>query len=218
MILHAVGGLCNRLRAILSRPRPLTVRWDRDEYVDFSGFEDVFQPLEGVTFCEGGAFDEEAWAPPAGASADWNPALLELRLRPHVEADLLSILEGGPYAAVHIRRTDHTPLAASAGIVNPDVGFERFVAALPPTMDVYVATDNRETQRHWIRALDGRAIIARTVVRESFAVQRADDHRRHTSLTHAAIDLFACVGAASFMGSNYSTFTETIEDLRRLRA
>ena len=60
MRLHAVGGLCNRLRAILSylaAHDTLTVVWEPDEYVSHGRFSDVFGPLDGVTFV-GNTFED----------------------------------------------------------------------------------------------------------------------------------------------------------------
>jgi hypothetical protein len=218
MILRAVGGLCNRLRAILSRPRPLTVIWPLDAAVDFTPFADVFQPLEGVTFRERGIFSEEAFAPAPDAPSGWQDAYRELRLTTSAHDWLHRVGRscGREFAAIHVRRTDHTPLAQAEATQTSDADFQRFVADLPLAMPVFVATDNLETQTQWISRL-GERVRFTTFARASSAVQRGDDRRRHTSLRHAAVDLFVCARATHFMGSTHSSFTDTIEILRSLR-
>src|SRR5271156_4056940 len=113
MNFHAIGGICNRLRAVLSRPRPLTVIWEPDEYVTGARFQEYFRPIEGVTFEDRGPWDEESCEVLAGAEPQW-----EL-LRPTAEVARIvngyAAMIGEPFNAVHVRRTDLTPLADQYG-------------------------------------------------------------------------------------------------------
>ena len=54
MRVQVYGGLCNRLRAVLSRLTPdgLTVVWEPNDEIAHGRFLDVFEPLPGVRFDE----------------------------------------------------------------------------------------------------------------------------------------------------------------------
>ncbi len=218
-IVQVVGGLCNRLRAVLSRPRPLTVIWEKDAYVDFGEWSDVFLPLQGVTFVEHGIADErEVFAPPANAASGWERGYSKL-IPGYATAYWIQSLKQyirAPYAAIHVRRTDHTPLSKEYKSHTADEVFDAFLAKLPKEMPVYLATDNAETQALYADKLGIRTVFAGPI-RASSAEQAGDDHRRHTSLEHAVTDLFMCADAAVFQGSGYSSFTWTIDTLRHIR-
>ena len=142
MILHAVGGPCNRLRAILSyramQGGLLDVVWDTDTTV--SGEPWPFLPLSGLRFVEG-RWDVEDYAPAKGAPDCRERAYVELRLPDDVTRRIALI--HGDYAAVHIRRTDHIPnVEAQGGAVAPLVDYLTFAVAavdlphlLPPTTE-----------------------------------------------------------------------------------
>ena len=113
MRMHAVGGLCNRLRAIVSyhdKHPDLTVVWHVDEPVAHARFLDVFKPIPGVTFTESGSWDEESFGWYKSAK-DGRYGPLEARMMRCIKPtdDIfrrlsdLSIVK--PYAAVHVRKT-----------------------------------------------------------------------------------------------------------------
>lgn len=216
MRLSVVGGLCNRIGAILghrAKYGPLTVVWRPDEYVAHGRWADVLQPLEGVTFVDDGPHDLEAYAPPVDAPEGWDRAYGELR---HVPLDYEYPAE--PYDAVHIRRTDfHRMVADYHNVRVPSAG-EILAWARESDRPIWLATDNAQTQDEWRERLQGRCLIWRRII-SGRQEQAEQDHHRHTSLAHAVVDIFICVAAARFMGStSLSTFTATIERLRLLKA
>lgn len=230
--LHAMGGLANRLRTILSYRAvhgSIVCEWDptKETAVAFGHFLDVFEPIQGVTFetptdawetvrHDGGVlkigditYDND---PHREAPMDWTKGYLELQLRPEHAARLPK----GIYDAMHIRRTDLTPMAASLGNLTPDDEF--FAWARTGWRPVWLATDNGTTQLLYQGKLKelGRQAMRLAPIQEN---ERQDEHDfRNTTLADAAIDLFACSKAVDFKGTRESSFTLAIELLRRLRA
>ena len=212
--LHAVGGLCNRLRAILSYRavhRKLVVVWEPDQYVSHGRFEDVFEPLEGVTFVDSAWFMKEDFAPHPNAPRGWETAY----------GELLPVGGGWrhsgwrPYCAIHVRRTDHVPDVDTHGGRMTPIGAFLEWAFQWPGLPVWCAVDNGETRATLERALGSRFRAGEDPGGAEF--QQLTDHRRNGSLQSAVTDMFQCAVAAHFMGSHASSFTDTIEILRRLR-
>lgn len=219
MRLHAVGGLCNRLRAVLSYRalhRDLEVLWRPDEYVSGVRFEDVFDPLEGVRFLSVAAgWDVEDYAPAKDAPEDWEKSygdLVPVGFLGQRIADTIEGLRGTgslDYTAIHVRRTDHAAAVAFRGEALDPLGAYLDFAGPGP---LYLATDNRETQT-WFRA--HRLVYVSAVLRGEQA-QDLHDHRRNGTLADAVVDLYVCSMASRFMGTRDSSFTDTIHALRRL--
>lgn len=244
-----MGGLCNRLRTILSYRAvygSLEVEWLPIQ-VGAGTWDEVFEPLEGVTFVtpgpwtlrhEGGPVlvhggrilsnewavkselrgqaDEPTWVdcnPLATAPMGWQMAYRDVRLTPA----LIRILPERPYQAMHVRRTDHTPMVKSWGVRQTlheeyarwalDFGargnFTRFL----------IATDNEESVRVLSKAIG----LSRCFVLGGISTNPTDGETRATPMWHAALDLFACVRASHFLGSPGSSFTDTIELLRSMQ-
>ncbi len=153
--LLALGGLANKLRAILSYRAvygTIDVVWLADEYVSHAHFLDVFEPIHGVEFVAGG-WQKEDFAPHPDRPAGWEASYRFLVPKPQVQQRIDELREElKDYVAVHIRRTDHVPNMNSLGLeTTPDEAFRRFVAHWP-SHAVFVATDNGETQRRWTEA------------------------------------------------------------------
>jgi hypothetical protein len=217
--LRAIGGLCNRLQAILSyraREREIVCVWHPDEYVSFARWQDAFEPLEGVTFVDDGPCHKEDWSIAdgrIGAWYGWMHGYLEVRPSKAVR-ERLAMLPTAGYVAMHVRRTDHVPNMLSLGIRPESLGDFRAWAAQWPSRGVYLATDNRDTQDSMMsepRYFSGTSFNA------SPELQDIGDHHRNGSLEDAAVDLFMCVQAERFMGSDGSSFTGTIQIMRGFR-
>jgi len=216
---RAVYGLCNRLRATLSCVHlarslqvPLVVCWTDDEVCP-GVFEDYFQTLPGVTFIPapprpGFQFDfDELWDVLDGFLPDWTI----LKLNDRMEAKLRDTIAGVPkgYAASHIRKTDHTALftksLADRGIVpKTDEGYISFARR---HKSIWLAADCQETQ-NMMKSFD-------------FEVHclpiEPSSQLRQTSIEQAILDLYMCVRATAFLGSTWSSFTQTIEALRLIK-
>ena len=223
VIVMATDGLCNRLRVTLSyaafarsRARPLLVVWPIANVCP-GEFTEAFAPLAGVVFCE---------QPPAGLRAAFCPASHnfhpEVRaggeaactacyaaLRPsaavaaRVEANLAAL--GADFLSLHVRRTDHWGSTAT------DNDYAAFIDRHAPA-DVYLATDNAQTQAGFMRSpAHGHRIKALT------AIAPDESRLRQTSLADAAVDLFTCAAAGGpFKGCYTSSFSDTIVRLRAL--
>lgn len=214
---RAFGGLSNRLRVILSWRATfgdLEVVWRPDGEIAGGRFLDAFEPLAGVTFVDEGWCGTKTLDPYPHAPDGWQRAYSELRLLDRHEDTLANLQPDADYSAIHVRRTDHTALAMSTGQYTDDDAFRRWLRTCEPT--VYVATDNGTTQAAYLAMLSemGRDSIVAAHVPEHPDQDRGG--RRNTTLTHCAIDLFACVRAKSFMGSGESSFTNLVHLLRGL--
>lgn len=202
------GGLCNRLRVILSwlkkarsEGRQLVVYWPITVHCNGS-FIRHFESIPGVHVLQrepepGRKVDYSGWAacgPLEIGALKPLPALQE-----RIAAIKASL--GPEYDAMHIRRTD-LPAASDS----PDADFEQFVvdAADAP---VYLATDNAATQRHFLAAFGPQKIHTASTITDRGTL-------RQTPLDIAIIDLFVCSGAAYFKGTASSSFTDFIEALR----
>ncbi len=219
MILRPIGGIGNRLRAMMSRLEPgLVVQWPIDWECAFGKWEDVFEPIDGVTIVNLVRKSDDSFDEPCDLET-CNPALT---LHAHNYRKLVPVLDvgmrihelcrNGPFNAMHIRRTDHEhviPLEARTH----DHEFESF-HNLRNGLPVYVATDNAATQAKYL-GMDG-VFVNRQV--ETGAEQAGyGDHTRHTSLADSVVDLFVCAEAVRFLGTRGSSFTDTIHILRGLR-
>lgn len=213
--LKAVGGLCNRLQAILSYRAVygnIDVIWESSDVVSHAQFTDVFEPVEGVRFITG-QWDREDWAICPNAPADW--VSLHALLKPLSPiAERITTIQNalGPYyLAVHARRTDHTPLVTDLikDQCTTDEDLRNFIITWP-LGPVYLATDNGDTQKQWLA--NPKVVVGHSL--QGTEKQGLDDHHRNGTLAEAVVDLFVCSNATRFMGTKHSSFSETIERLR----
>lgn len=215
MSLHAVGGLCNRLRALLGwyavnrGAGTLHVVWQPNEYVSGARFLDVFEPIPGVEFSDAGRWSVEAWGPPSYAPEGWEYGFRLLRPVPSIMSRVVDYDK-----AIHVRRTDHLPdTATHGGDVELLSDWVRWAWQWPDET-CYIATDNGETQAELLKAIPRSLVGAPLGGAEQ---QGLTDHRRNGTLGDAVVDLWTCSRAGRFLGTRHSTFTTTIETLRRLR-
>ncbi len=217
--LHCVGGLCNRLRALLSYRAlygAIEVMWYPDQAIAMASWSDVFEPLPGleiVPFVQNG-WDAEDFAPSPTAPVGWEKSYLELRAKPAIQDRVARIVSGlgSDFCAMHLRRTDHLQnFAGHQGRIESDSAYAAW--ANPLGLPVYLATDNGQTQRRMRDLLTVPMHIARTLGGEVTAM----DATRNGTLADAVVDLFVCGKSQHFKGSVSSSFSDTIEILRRLR-
>ena len=214
--LRPIGGTMNRVQAILSYRAthgPLEVVWEDD----VPHFLETFLPLEGVTFVRGRhPRDVVDYGIPTNAPEDWRKAYTELRPIPSI-AERVDAFRNtlGDYIAIHVRRTDMTPLARRIGA--PHTSDEEYMAWLSerPDVPVWVATDNGITQRKYEAAL--RHLFRSGCIMGGYEVHTEHDHTIHGPITDAIVDLFMCVGARECMTQPFGTFSGTIAILRGLR-
>lgn len=215
MIVHAFGGLANRLRVVLSYRayiHNVDVVWYPDPEIASAHWSDVFEPLPGVRFLDGVPHDRalRTCDPCPEAPKGWRESYRELALKPELRAALDAIRTHKPYGAIHVRRTDHKDYIGPAGVPETtDSEFIDWINRGPHR--IYLACDNAWSQDRMRDAIS---------VAGSECITHDDVHattaHRHTTLGHAAVDLFACAGACAFMGSRGSSFSDTIVMLREL--
>ena len=230
MKLHPLGGLCNRLNAIFSYRSvypELTIEWADLHQVGGTQWDEVFEPIPGLTFVTGPDLPS---IPDGGelelgpdfvannhpcktANPNWPTTLKLLKLLPEHQETLGKLMPREPYSAIHVRRTDFKKQTWAPQTTDDEfLRWIRDVSRGP----VYVATDNGTTQIEYLtRIVDmGREGIVLTGIREH-ADQDKHDHR-NTGLSHAAIDLFMCAGSTLFMGTRGSSFSTMIGLLHNL--
>lgn len=223
MRLIPIGGLCNRLQAILSYRSaygPIEVLWERDTPVSHAHFLDVLEPIDGVKFVErADTLPEESWVAEDwaickdaknGWAAAYQQHLMPTEVWSRKVARLTTDLDHR-YIAVHARRTDHVPNAEGRGAHVPtDDEIVAWASQWP--LPCYIATDNGETQKRLLEALHPRGVIGKLL--EGKEAVAFDDQRRNGELGDAVVDLFVCAMATQFTGTPESSFSETVGRLR----
>jgi hypothetical protein len=221
MIVHAYGGLCNRLRVVLSyleARQKIDVVWVPNGEIAFANFEDVFAPIEGVTFYENfpvGVSDCDivTTCDPMPGIVGWEHLYRQLLLRPTYKTyyDDLTVF---PFSAVHVRRSDHHDYPPA--IENHTTDEEFFDWISQQSGDVYVATCDGSTQKKYLSHLRSIGRKAQFAVTIDERENERMGGRRNTPLGEAAIDLFACAHAKNFMGSRESSFSNAIYKMRAI--
>ncbi len=217
-------GLANRLRTIVGYlyiaeklGRKIHFHWDTTDKECNGSWEDLFEPVEFITSCAPvprefyyfigqntvdriikGHFPEENRAT---YSSPWIREIeleyyLRFRIQPDILARVQEVAPQEPFAAVHIRRTDHTVLAKEAGKYT---SFEKFNEFIQKHKLVYLATDSRDVQKKYPQLLRNREITKEAALQ-----------LRQTSLKDAMVDVLVCAQAEHFMGSGYSSFTHLV--------
>ena len=221
VIIQPTHGLCNRLRVVFSYYRyaqdhdqPLVVYWDPCRECE-GFFLDYFEPLPGATFyrekpAKGVVVNYRGyeWHPEYNPYSAFIYDGLSLNMRMQSVQSRLWARLGDPrtMVALHVRRTDHTSHALSHNQFTTEEDFFRYVD-LYPQHNVLLATDNAATQQTFLERYGSRRVLCGTLIQPS-------DRLRQTSVEEAVRDLFACVQAAHFKGSGWSSFSDLIHQLR----
>jgi hypothetical protein len=207
----AKGGLCNKLRVILSRidgKHNLVIMWVK---CGCNGeFTDCFMPLEKVKFVDN--LPENASVFYEGFSADIrNDFFLNYSiLKPSLEAQKKLDRFDSNYIAIHVRRTDLNGFLFRKSLRSTtDENFFDWIARYP-NEKIYLATDNLHTQQIFRDKYKDRVFWNIDII-----VNVGEKTLRSTSLVDAAVDLFACSKAKFFMGTEYSSFSDTIKLMRQ---
>lgn len=211
-----IGGLCTRIRVLfsyLSKTRldnkKLVVVWDKDQ--DCNGyFLDYFQPIKDVVFIVNTKekIDYEGSYPIKSIERKlYIKNLKELKLNDKIKKEVDKFLNRNltkPFCAIHVRRTDLTKKVIDEGKFTSDIKFEEFVKSNNDKHIIYIATDNPDSQKYFIK-------LKNTIYNKPIRELKS---KRATSIEDALIDLYVCVKAKSFKGTVGSSFTELIEILR----
>lgn len=223
LIIYPCGGLCNKLRVTLSyyqfakiQNKNLIVIWDNTSACN-GFFLDYFEPIENVSFIQNNTNNYKIFYNGFSIHPDFPFYITpELKLLPNMLSEIkkrLDILENN-YIAVHIRRTDHINDAKQNNLFTSDDEFYNFIDntinnTCNTTLNLYVATDNKNTYNIFKNKYKTKVKIDYPVV--------IHNSLRHTSLKDSIIDLYMCSYSKSFKGSGWSSFTDTIFQLRELQ-
>lgn len=221
LVIRTDRGLCNRLRSVLSyqhiaqsQERKLIVVWESDAECN-GHFLESFAPLAGVHFVR----QPPSWEPEPDCVCDTHPdvgaaaeidgysrLVLTHAVQEAVDAHVVAL---APFVAVHVRRTD-LPVFMGPGFARhgqtTDAAFHAFLRE-HSEHNVHIATCCAQTHAAFSEAYTERLA---GVGPPAFT----SDQLRQTSLTDAVIDLYTCASSEFYLGSNGSSFSETIGYLR----
>lgn len=226
LIIEVQKGFCNRIRTIFSYneyaksiKQTLHVLWLKDEHCP--GFYlDYFKPIPNVIFLNDKNSNQDIFYTGCGwhpkyppyqyiGDSDKVPNLFKnLKLKDSINMIIknkIKILENN-YIALHIRRTDHTNLAKRNNKYTSDQEFMAFINR-NKNINIYIASDNKETYNKFKNLYPNR-------IKFDYHFSN-NNERRKTSLQDAIIDLFMCVYSNKFLGSNYSSYSDTIINLKK---
>lgn len=212
MILEPMGGLCNRLRTILSRlEQGLVVYWEPNWEVACGRWDEVFEPIEGVEIVYTSPPKVDLSTCEPSRSHGWEHRLLELRPVREIEDQVHGWRArlGGDYAAMHIRRTDVSWIAREEGSYQDDSYFRDFERSFRGKNSVFLATDNGETQRKFSQCMSN---VSLSGIEEC----TRGDHTRHSSLSDTVIDFFVCARARWFRGTQASSFSMMVDQMMKV--
>lgn len=229
------GGLCNRLRTMLGfynlallRGEPLAVCWEVDEACN-GAFQDCFEPVSNTVFVSRGRFDSfmaggddisETFVGqddakcvllkrglPSDLAVSYRQCFVPVVTLAVVINHLAQSYDLARGLGIHVRRTDHVAVADDRviGGHTKDTEFTAFLNAHGGY--IYLATDNRATQESYIERYEGRVVFNAALSTEGKSLQRC------STLEDATVDLFVLSRCGRFMGSRYSSFSDTVRFL-----
>jgi hypothetical protein len=219
---YARDGLNNKLRVMLSylyvanvENKKLRIIWVKDIQCP-EDFKNLFEPINNVEII----YSENIISNNLiDFNVGWNPDDRYIKnnyfkyLKPiktiQDDIDQLKILLQNNYIACHIRRTDISTLQniLSDFYINEDDAYVNFINQYPEDLKIYIATDNKDTQDKFINIYGNRII---------YKIISKSDNLRQTSVQDAVKDMYVCAGATYFMGSPHSSFSDTINEIRKL--
>ena len=213
-VIHPRGGLCNYLRVVFSYyikarelNEELVVIWKiTSECNGF--FLDYFMPIKNITFKKNNndkhKINYYGYYP---INNNINYSMLEpIPELKNIILNKMNILNN-KYNAIHVRRTDHVDLAKKKNKYTSDEMFFEYIDNIKDKNCIYIATDNEKTYNEFKDKYKDNI---------KFNYHNEINGLRKTSLKDAISDLFMCVYANNFMGSQYSSFTDLINSLRKI--
>lgn len=201
IIIHPFGGLCNRLRVILSaisEHKKIFVIWDKNPEIANTHFLDVFEPIPQLTFIEKGRGIRTCHE----FNDSWRTNVKLLTPVNEIEKKVKAIRNSlnVSYIALHIRRTDFSDRLATQ-----DYGmYFSFIESNNSQNNVYLATDNQDTLDVFKDRYPKRILNSSLFQSNS---------KRQTSLQDSVIDIVVCANATNFLGTEGSSFSEMIVSL-----
>lgn len=210
------GGLCNYLRVVFSYNayaksvrKKLTVIWLISHACN-GFFLDYFEKVPNIHFVK----KIPPWVKikykgcsPCSKTAYTFDELIPL---PNIKQTIntkLHCLQHN-YIAIHVRRTDHIRyLSHKKQTMTSDETFMEFINNNSKDCNLYIATDNAETFNTYKSKYND-------IVKTQSSIYNPN-YLRQTPLEDAIVDLFMCVLANKFKGSNRSSFSDQIDTMRK---
>ena len=214
MIIRPTGGLCNRLRVVMSyyedamkKKEKLIVVWYQD--INCNGnYTDFFSPLPNAEFIYKdykGKIDYHGYSALYRVTDYQRLKLLPIMIK--FVNEKRKILENN-YIAIHVRRTDHIEVAKKRNRYTSDEDFFQFIDKYKNDAKyLYIAADNKETYEMFQKKYP-------TLILFPYH-EEVKGSKRNTSLHDAIIDLYMCVFSKHFQFSGQSSFSDVILRIRQ---
>lgn len=219
------NGLCNKLRACFSGLRyarannlKFNVHWPVHPTECPAHFLDLFKSVNDINFVgEDAKFDltrANKWIGEHGYQLNhkYQPVGIEYfaELQPNnsIMKDVHRITSTRKsYVSVHLR---HGPrYVKMAKLFEQYTSPEEYIKKIPDNCDVYLATDTQDIQQLFVDHFGDRLFYNKNITQKSTRVR--DDKQ---SVHDAVVDMYVCIKSRDFFGSNMSSFTEIIHNIR----
>lgn len=222
IVIYPINGLCNRIRFIMThlknarkRKKKLIVIWElSDECPGF--FLDYFEHIKDIYFIKDKKNLTINYTGHNGYIYNLNN---EIKLKSYMKYNIMSKIKklDNKYIAIHVRRTDlienihNFPENWGLKDIN-NINIESYkkydsFIDLYPDYNLYIATDNRNTQDYFYNKYKDRINVIKFI--------NTNNNLRQTSLEDSIIDMYMCIYANHFMGTSHSTFTIYINTMRK---
>ena len=216
--LQPIGGLCNRLRVLLSYKykypnKKINVYWIvKPTCPGF--FLDYFEPIENVEFFHSIPTNVKILPEFKTCSSCYNilsskkkEDFSNLVFNQGLQDKINKIIKDNfndKYISCHIRRTDHIKAFGKGTKTTVDDDFINFLKNNEG--NIYIATDNLDTQKIFYEKFKERIPYIKFIEKS--------DKLRQTSIEDSIIDLYICASSNKFMGTYWSSYSNFISKLK----
>ncbi len=215
--IKATNGLNNRLEVLLSYlhlsnklNKKFKLYWPIDETCP-DHFNNLFEDIPNVEFINNFKLSNIDFITHNPYNYDYVKDNYYNLLKPkeHIKNKINLIINKleNNYIACHVRRTDFLKEKYAKDYIKLDEYYFNFIDKFEINKKIYLATDNYDTQQSFIKKYGNR--IECKIIEKS-------NKLRQTSLEDAVIDIYVCANANDFIGTQKSTFSNTIINLRNL--
>ena len=215
LVIHSWAGLCNRLRVLfsyhyLNKKKKIIMIWENNRACP-GFFLDCFQPIENVEFSNKILDNIDIKTNSECSKTKKHFIYDNLKLRNELKQKInknLSIMN--KFIAIQIRRTDTISSPWKKKKYLSDEEYIEFLNKYP-NHNIYIATDNFETQNKFYSLFKDRMKIIKLMEKPKKYIPG----KRQTSIEDVIIDIYMCVNAEFFLGSSYSSVTTLIKELKK---
>jgi len=226
LIINPLCGLCNYLRVIFyyleiakKQNKKLYVIWRiTNECNGF--FLDYFEPVDNIIFekIDNIKFPNKkslyhnkvnftTWG-----SDDWVLNYSNLKLLTKYNLKIYSKLKQLEcnYSSIHVRRVESLDYELAKNLWKSRTSDEIFINFInnQNTKYLYIATDNRDTQEYYYNKFKNKIKLIKFI--------ESNNNLRQTNMEDCIIDLYMCVYSKNFRGTDKSSYTKLIHDLRKI--